>query len=310
LKESVFSREFGFIVDYLAEILKQFRKYDYTNLVDQYVDFDPSYTGRDKNAIRKTFSGLVKLLYPNKQMSDKEALELIDFAVEGRKRVKDQLYVIDETFKDSPVNFSYKIKSSKKLVRIETLEKLNGEILEGAEDAVQFEGSEKAVFNPETIATELKEKEIIIRDNQKGISYKRLFGDYLKGATEITLTDPYIRHPHQFRNLLEFCSVLIQNKKKEEEVRLHVISWNDQEYTPISINNFDDIKESLRDSGIIFSYEFQELHDRNIVANSGWKIKLGRGLDIFEKPAFRFDISDVMQELRQCRNCEITYIKN
>lgn len=309
LKESVFSREFGFIVDYLAEILKQFRKYDYTNLVDQYVDFDPSYTGRDKNAIRKTFSGLVKLLYPNKQMSEKEAIELIDFAVEGRKRVKDQLYVIDETFKDSPVNFSYKIKSSNKLVRIETLEKLNGEILEGAEEAVQFEGSEKAVINPETIATELKEKEIIIRDNQKGISYKKLFGEYLKGSTEITLTDPYIRHPHQFRNLLEFCSVLIQNKKKEEEVRLHVISWNDQEYTPISINNFDDIKESLRDSGIIFSFEFQELHDRNIVANSGWKIKLGRGLDIFEKPAFRFDISDVMQEQRQCRNCEITYIK-
>jgi ATP-dependent Lon protease len=309
LKESVFSREFGFIVDYLAEILKQFRKYDYTNLVDQYVDFDPSYTGRDKNAIRKTFSGLVKLLYPNKQMSEKEALELIDFAVEGRKRVKDQLYVIDETFKDSPVNFSYKIKSSNKLIRIETLEKLNGEILEDDDEAVQFEGSEKALINPETIASELKEKEIIIRDNQKGISYKKLFGEYLKGATEITLTDPYIRHPHQFRNLLEFCSVLIQNKKKEEEVHLHVISWNDLEYTAISIVNFDEIKESLRDSGIILTYEFQDLHDRNIITNSGWKIKLGRGLDIFEKPAFRFDISDVMQEQRQCRNCEITYIK-
>ena len=57
LKESVFSKEFGFIVDYLAEILKQFRKYDYTNLVDQYVDFDPSYTGRDKLAIRKNVLG-------------------------------------------------------------------------------------------------------------------------------------------------------------------------------------------------------------------------------------------------------------
>ncbi|MBL7968433.1 MAG: hypothetical protein JNK09_15620 [Prolixibacteraceae bacterium] len=51
------------------------------------------------------------------------------------------------------------------------------------------------------------------------------------------------------------------------------------------------------------------MHDRSIVANNAWKIKLGRELDIFEKPAFRFDISDVMQEQRQCRNCEITYIK-
>ena len=202
-------REFGFIVDYLAEILKQFRKYDYTNLVDKYVDFDPSYTGRDKLAIRKTFSGLVKLLYSNKQMTEKEALELIDFAVEGRKRVKDQLYVIDETFKDSPVDFSYKVKSSNKKIKVETLEKLNGEILEETEGTVVFNDTTKADAEPEVIATELKEKEIIIRDNQKGVSYKKLFGDYLKGTTEITLTDPYIRHPHQFRNLLEFCSVLI-----------------------------------------------------------------------------------------------------
>jgi ATP-dependent Lon protease len=108
---------------------------------------------------------------------------------------------------------------------------------------------------------------------------------------------------------LEFCSILIQNKKEEEEVSLHVISWNDIEYTPISTANFDEITESLRDSGIIFTYEFQDLHDRSIVANNGWKIKLGRGLDIFEKPAFRFDISDVLQEQRQCRNCEITYIR-
>lgn len=84
---------------------------------------------------------------------------------------------------------------------------------------------------------------------------------------------------------------------------------NDLEHTPLSIDNFDEIAESLRDSGLNLSYEFIDLHDRNIVANNGWKIKLGRGLDIFEKPAFRFDISDVMQEQRQCRNCEITYLK-
>lgn len=309
LKESVFSREFGFIVDYLAEILKQFRKYDFTNLIDQYVDFDPSYTGRDKLAIRKTFSGLVKLLYPDKRMSEKEALELIDFAVEGRKRVKDQLYVIDETFKESIVDFSYTLKTTRRKVHVETLEKLNGTIFdEGAQPIVSSDNSSN-ILDVKVQVPELTEKEIIIRDNQKGISYKKLFGDYLKGATQITLTDPYIRHPHQFRNLLEFCSVLIQNKKKEEEISLHVISWNEFEYTPVSIDNFDEVTESLRDSGINFTYEFQDLHDRSIVANNGWKIKLGRGLDIFEKPAFRFDISDVMQEQRQCRNCEITYIR-
>lgn len=310
LKESVFSKEFGFIVDYIAEILKQFRKQDYTHLVDKYVEFDPSYTGRDKLAIKKTFSGLVKLIYPDQQMSEKEALELIDFAVEGRKRVKDQLYVIDETFKESPVEFSYQIKGSGKKVRVETLEKLNGELFENeATELTTPLSTEEGNKATEQAAPVLKSKEIVIRDNQRGVSYKKLFGEYLKGATQITLTDPYIRQPHQFRNLLEFCSVLIQTKPQEEELHLHVITWNDVQYTPQSIDNFDDIAESLQGSGIELTYEFQDLHDRNIVANNGWKIKLGRGLDIYEKPAFRFDISDVMQEQRQCRNCEITYLR-
>lgn len=314
LKESVFSKDFGFIVDYLAEILRQLRKYDYTHLADKYVDFDPSFTGRDKMAIKKTFSGLAKLLYPHQEMTEKEALELIDFAVEGRKRVKDQLYIIDETFRKEPVDFSYVTKTSKQKVQIETLEKLNSnfdnfESPQGSETTASDE-SIPAKDEQNQTASELKEKEIVIRDNQKGLSYKKLFSDYLKGAKEITLTDPYIRYPHQFRNLLEFCSVLILNKRKEEEINLHVITWNDIEHTPLSIDNLDEINESLRDSGIQFSYEFQDLHDRSIVADNGWKIKLGRGLDIFEKPAFRYDISDVLQEQRQCRNCEITYVRH
>ena len=119
-------------------------------------------------------------------------------------------------------------------MRIETLEKLNGETFDDAAEITPTEDPDKSAVHAEIIVPELKEKEIIIRDNQKGISYKKLFGDYLKGATEITLIDPYIRHPHQFRNLLEFCSILIQNKKKEEETSLRVVSWNDLEYMPIS----------------------------------------------------------------------------
>jgi len=307
LKESVFSKDFGFIVDYLAEILRQLRKYDFTHLADKYVDFDPSFTGRDKMAIKKTFSGLAKLLYPNQEMTEKEALELIDFAVEGRKRVKDQLYIIDETFKKEPVEFSYITKSTRRKVKVETLENINSNTDNFLPEQT-FETSDNSKTENLVEIPELKEKELIIRDNQKGISYNKLFGEYLKEATEITLTDPYIRLPHQFRNLMEFCAVIIQNKKKEQEVKLHVISWNDLEHTPLSIDNFDEITESLRDSGLELTYEFIELHDRSIVANNGWKIKLGRGLDIFEKPAFRFDISEVLQEQRQCRNCEITFM--
>jgi len=105
LKSSVFSDGYGFIVDYLAEILHSLRKVDFSPIMDKYVELDKSLSSRDKTAIRKTFSGLVKIIYPHQELSKLETQELINFAIEGRKRVKDQLYIIDETFKNEPVNF-------------------------------------------------------------------------------------------------------------------------------------------------------------------------------------------------------------
>jgi len=313
LKDSMFSREYGFIVDYLAEILRQLRKFDYSSLINNYVEFDPSYSGRDKSAILKTFSGLVKLIYPHLKMTEKEALELINFAAEGRKRVKDQLYILDEVFRDSPVDFRYTIKSTSRIVEVETLENLNYGIIKREITEQLMEVKEEVkTREPESgkTAPVLHEKEIILQDNQNGISYKELFGDYLKGATDITVTDPYIRLIHQFKNLMEFCMMLYEIKEEEEEINLHIITWNDLEHTPQSIDNFDELTDSLTDLGINLTYEFQDMHDRNIVANSGWKIKLGRGLDIFEKTNGRFDIAEIIQEKRQCRNCEITFIRN
>ncbi len=315
LKDTMLSKEYGFIVDYLAEILRQLRKYDYSSLLDKYVKLDPSYSGRDKTAILKTFSGLVKLIYPHKNMTEQEALELVNFAVEGRKRVKDQLYIIDEVFRDSPVDFKYEIKSSSKEVSVETLENLNygvkkQELTEKKLDETDSEEQEASTEKPRQAEKVLHEKEVILHDNQKGVTYKKLFGDYLKGATDIVLTDPYIRMIHQFKNLMEFCRMLAEIKDDEEEVNLHVITWNILEHTPQSIDNFDELKESLVDMGINLTYEFQELHDRHIVANNGWKIKLGRGLDIYEKTNGRFDIAEILQEKRQCRNCEITFVEN
>jgi ATP-dependent Lon protease len=316
LKDSMLSDSYGFIVDYLAEILRQLRKYDYSSLLSNYVELDPSYSGRDKTAILKTFSGLVKLIYPHQQMTEQEALELIHFAVEGRKRVKDQLYILDEVFRDSPVNFQYKVKSSGRTVEVETLENLNyganrkKYTAQTQESASAEEEPGQPEKSPEKPVPVLKEKEVILQDNQNGVSYKSLFGDYLRGATDIVLTDPYIRMIHQFKNLMEFCLMLSEIKGEDDEINLHVITWNDLEHTPQSIDNLDELKESLVDMGINLTYEFQDLHDRSIVANNGWKIKPGRGLDIFEKTNGRFDIAEIIQEKRQCRNCEITFVRN
>ena len=107
LKKESFSKGYGLITDYIAAVLHELRNKDLTSMLKDYAKFDPSLSERDHLAIRKTFSGMVKLLYPDMKMTDEEAYELVDFAAESRKRVKDQLYVIDETFKAEPAIFKY-----------------------------------------------------------------------------------------------------------------------------------------------------------------------------------------------------------
>lgn len=326
LKESVFTTGFGFIVDYLAEILRELRKMDSSNIIDSNFELHGSLSKRDKLAIRKTFSGMVKLLYPGTVPDENQSRELLDFAFEGRKRVKDQLYIIDETFRSEPVEFTYTSKSSGKKYSIETLERINN-LAETPETIVAepVEVLERPIkINPQVgipdfeLDNNLKVGEkkkattlqVIIRDNQTGISYKKLFAEYLNKATKITLTDPYIRLPYQFQNLLEFCVMLSQNKSPEDIVELHVVTWYNEGKYQDSNHFFDELTASVAELGIELTWDFQDLHDRTIISDAGWKISLGRGLDIFEPREGRFSVGDYVQEKRRCKNCEITYLRS
>ncbi len=306
LKNEVFSQDYGFIVDYLAEILRELRKADYSGILDQYVDLDGSLSTRDKTAIRKSFSGMAKLLYPDKKMSQEEVLELLNFAIEGRKRVKDQLYIVDETFRNEPVEFRYIVNSSGEEVLPETLEKIN---YATAKANREKEGSGEEGSETTSTSVKLEPHQTILRDNQTGVSYRKLFADYLKGATEITLQDPYIRLPYQFKNLLEFCVMLANNKDPEDEIYLEAISWNTPEHMSASIAAFEEFQESVSDLGIHFTFLMEDVHDRYIQADNGWKITLGRGLDIFEKNEGRFNAAELDQNRRKCKACEITYLR-
>ena len=64
----------------------------------------------------------------------------------------------------------------------------------------------------------LKPHQVILKDKQTGISYKKLFADYLKGAVNNTIQDPYIRMYYQFKDLLEFCMMLSTNKDPEDQI--------------------------------------------------------------------------------------------
>jgi ATP-dependent Lon protease len=310
LRNEMFTSDFGFIVDYLAEILKVLRKEDHTKAYQQHFDLSTTITTRDKTSIEKTFSGLVKIIYPHGEYTREEAKELLDFAIECRKRVKDQLRKMDETFNDDPVDFSYKTKDGK-LFSIETLE-----VMEYGDAKLNILPSSKRTPPAEKPAEEKTSKKYLegfnlnIRDNQTNISYKGLFGDYLEGATEYTIKDPYIRLPYQMRNFVELCRLITELKPEDEEVRIHLVTYNNEEFLEAAKQGFSELGDSLEELGITFTYEFNDVqHDRCIEMNNGWKIILGRGLDIWQKTSGRFDIAEFYQEKRLCKEFEVTVVR-
>ena len=310
LRGEMFSSGYGFIVDYLAEILKALRKFDYSADYRQYFELSPNITTRDRDGIVKTFSGLIKILFPHNDYTKEDAREILEFAMECRKRIKDQLVRMDETYEH--VDFWYKDKQTAVVRYIETLENEIYGIASPKPDLTPDLVAEQENPENQTPQTDskLKPGHIIIRDNQTGISYLRLFGDYLKGASKVTLIDPYIRLPYQFRFLMEFCLMLSKIKQDAEEIDLHIVTWNEDAFRKQSDEILYEIMLAVEELGINLSYEFRQEHDRSIVSDNGWKIIPGRGLDIFEKEETRFNLGEFEQERRRCKNCTVTYLNN
>ncbi len=305
LRNEMFSDDYGFIVDYLAEILKHLRKEDRTQEYSKYFELSDTITTRDKTSITKTFSGLVKIIYPDGNYTEDQAKELMDFAIECRKRVKQQLIKMDETFGEE-VKFSYRSKTGTEWKTIETLE----DIEYGGQKQKKSEQSENKKEAPADEEIKPQPGQIIVRENQTGISYDVLFSAFLKGATEIKIVDPYIRMPYQLRNLMEFMKLVHDIKPTYSEVKVHLVTNNNEDYIQDAKEAFDSMKFSLESSEIKFSYEFADnIHDRSITLNNGWKIILGRGLDIWQKTGGWYDINEYVQEKRLCKGCEITYVK-
>lgn len=100
LRASLFTKRFGLISDCLAEFCHGMRRYDFTNSFGEYFALNENYNTRDDTAVRRTFSGLAKLIYPDERMNKEEVRELLEYAIECRRRVKEQLR------KMNPVEFS------------------------------------------------------------------------------------------------------------------------------------------------------------------------------------------------------------
>ena len=324
LKKNSFSKGYGLITDYIAAVLHAMRNDDRTAVLNEYAKFDGSLSERDHLAIRKTFSGMMKLLYPDGRMTDQEAYELIDFAAESRKRVKDQLYVIDETFKAEPAHFKYINLKNGLEIQVETLERISNGHIESTASTTSSNDTESNNSNEAEVTADnngaddvqaakrpriplLQEKSMTFRMGQTGVSYEKLFAPYMRDAKVITVEDPYIRASWQIKNFMEFALMLI-NTRPVDDLKLNLVTNEEEEKIPDLIDKLDDIKDDLASYGIEFEYKLRDFHDRCIKTDTGWTITLGRGLDMFEKYNV-FSIASSRQDMRKCKEFMVTFMK-
>ena len=106
MRNDLFTDHYGFVVDYLAEALRELRKHNFTEIIDRHFSLGAHLNARDRKAVRKTVSGLTKVLYPDGQVTADDLAEILELALEGRRRVKAQLKKMG-SFQYYQTSFSY-----------------------------------------------------------------------------------------------------------------------------------------------------------------------------------------------------------
>ena len=319
LRNDMFTDGFGFVVDYLAEVLRSQRNQDCSDAYGKHYSLTGDISTRDRDGINKTFSGLMKIIFPHGEATQTEIKDLLEFSIEGRKRVKDQLMRIDKTY--SAVSFAYIDKDSKQHP-VHTLEETQyPQFYNDAGDTTnELESSTVPPSDTETNDVSgskedtLQAKHIVVVENQHGISYDDLFGPYLSGAQHITITDPYIRLYYQARNLMEFLETVNKVKSNSDEVIVNLVTVEDPEKGEQQRDWLDQMQGSLLTVGVKFGYSFDNSgaqHARHIVIDNNWKISLDRGLDIFQPYDMNnsFQLTNRGQKQRSCKAFEVTYIE-
>ena len=340
IRNELFTTGYGFIIDYLAEALRNLRKVDFSDEYEKYFELSNTLSTRDKEGVRKTFSGLMKILFPGGGASKEEIETLLHFSMEGRKRVKDQMIRIDPTC--IPVEFSYRDKDTDEIKSVKTLEEIQFPeyyYQVAAEEAPEDEeeGSSKGKSkpaapqnNPEKSSEPVQqpvseptpvspypvpagcEKEF--QSGELGFSFDKYIGPYLKGASEIEITDPYINFPYQFKHLAELMMTILRQKEPSDYVivTLHT-KKADYAYEDKQEDNLNRLRDGFIKQGIDIDWDFDKAdHDRWIKTDTGWTLNLGRGLDVFDNcgdDSF-LNATSQIQELRPLRAFKITYLKD
>ena len=344
IDDSAYNNNFGLITDYMSEALHYLFVHDsdYVGIVNTRLKKGDNIEGRDNRALQKTISGFIKLLFPTGQPTDEEFDEIVEYAIEGRRRVKEQLNKRKPDEEYARINMSYINRNGEKVVVYCPESKysvatqnprkaLGVEVLKEPEEVVKQHHSNvvpiaktkaEAEQILETLRTEypellsfsnmpettqgLSDKTINIIYGDTGYSYENMFGDYMQGAKEIELQEPYLGMYFQLNNLVAFAELIckIGDCKK---FYLRTKPCDTAEETVEMQKALDEIKNAMADQGVDMDYVFTTvIHDRYIKLSNGWEITPGRGLHIFQKAESKFyGMGTYDQTLRPCQECKI-----
>ncbi len=319
--------EYGFITDYLAEALHYlFKGRNFYTAVKKRARLGKGFQGRDETATYKTVAAFLKLLHPSGECSDGEFDEYLAYAIEGRRRVKEQLNKrkADDEFADIALSFIdhsgreivVECPESKGIAAMQrpTRQKLEGARASGEVSSPQTEEPSLATSSSDTLpvaaagVAPLAEKHFTIRYGDIGYSYQSLFAAYLVGAKALTIEDPYIRKDYQLRNLIQVCEIAVQTGTIKQ---ITLVTGSEHDYQRQEIEpKLKSLAESLADSGVEFRFSFDDkLHDRELRTDTGWHITIGRGLDIYQRADSWIQIGASNLDLRPCMETKVSIFR-
>ena len=323
--------KYGFITDYLAEAFHyQFAHSNRYEEVNQRVRLGRAVEGRDERGIKKTIGAFLKILHPDGAATDAELEEYVAYAVECRRRIKEQMNKRKPDDEFAKIDLSYISSDGKEIIVYcpeskdvqatvaplrKTLEQppapesstipIKAKAASRVQPVPAATVPTVAEISPASVSQPLPpEQHFTILYGETGYSYDSIMAPYLASAKKVLIEDPYIRMPHQIQNFVRFCEAVV---KQPTVKRIHLITSYDDNLQLMELQNkLAELEQSLLELDIVLEVELNpNLHDREIRIDNGWVIKIGRGLDFYQKPDSWFGIGANDLSLRRCLETKV-----
>jgi ATP-dependent Lon protease len=316
---------YGLITDYLAEAFHyQFKHTNRYEEVTKRIRLGKSVEGRDEKGIKKTVCAFLKILHPGGSPADEEFDEYVEYAVECRRRVKEQMNKRKPDDEFARINLSFLNAQGQEVVvhcpeskgaaatqqplRRQLNDKLAPErglaTEAGQEPTVPPSVSKVEPTVPVVLPDELVERHFTIMYGDVGHSYESIIGPYLRGARTVLIEDPYIRLQHQIQNFVRFCECVMK-AGTVKKIKL-ITGYDDDTQLADIAGKLEELKQSLLEMDMELEVKLNpNLHDREIRLDNGWVIKIGRGLDFYQKPGGWFELGANDLSLRKCLETKV-----